>query len=165
MARTESKTHKVHPDYEQNTIDLMQRFHWNLASSQDVKTQTAHVERNGDDLVQVKETEHFVSLVFSRDMDTPNLPRLRELESEFFQIDYPSKPTLKAPIVTASIFGFMALGAFNGGSIGGGLAMLAIGGCCYPWAQLNLRKGKEADELTAKFNQRKHDILAECDRL
>lgn len=165
MARTESKTHKVHPDYEQSTIDLMQRFHWNLASSQDVKTQTAHVERDGDDLVQVKQTEHFVSLVFSRDLDTPNLPRLRELENEFFSIKYPGKPGLKAPIITASVFGFMAFGAFDGKSIGGGLAMLALGACCYPWLQPNQRKGKEADELTTKLDQRKQAILAESDRL
>ena len=37
MARTESKSMQVHPNEEQKLIELMQKFHWSLLRSQEVK--------------------------------------------------------------------------------------------------------------------------------
>ena len=38
MARTESLSIQVHPNDEQSQINLMQRFYWELLSSQEIKT-------------------------------------------------------------------------------------------------------------------------------
>lgn len=90
MARTESKVMSVHPKDEQSTIEFMQIFHWNLLNSQHVKnkTQSSHLERRGDDLYSVTETEteHFVNLAFSRDLDIPGIKRIQELEREHHHI-------------------------------------------------------------------------------
>ena len=37
MGRTESKSIQCHPSDEQEQIDLMQKFHWSLMSSQEIK--------------------------------------------------------------------------------------------------------------------------------
>lgn len=110
MARSETKTLKVHPNDEQPTIDLMQRFHWSLLSSQHVKTKDSHIERRGDDLYSVTETEHYVNLVFTRDIDIANYHQICALESEYFSlkteqslIKIPSTSGLAVPIIVSVI--------------------------------------------------------------
>jgi len=44
MARTESITFQVHPNDEQEQINLMQKFHWSLLSTQEIKTIDNHLE-------------------------------------------------------------------------------------------------------------------------
>jgi hypothetical protein len=165
MTRTESKTMKVHPDNEQSTIDVMQRFHWSLANSQDVKNQTSYLKRDGENLVQVKETEHFVNLMFSRDMDTPNLARLKALEAEYLGAVLPEKPGLTMPFVMGAIFLFVAFGALSDGSYSTGVVGLGLAGGCFWWLKRNIQKGKDADELTGNLVRRKQQILEECDSL
>lgn len=97
MARTESKSLQVHPDREQSTIRFMENFHWNLINSQHVKnkTKSSHLERRGDEIYQVTETEteHFVNLAFTRDLDAPGMDRVRALESEYHALEA-SKPDI-----------------------------------------------------------------------
>jgi hypothetical protein len=96
MARTESKSMQVHPDEEQKLIELMQKFHWSLLSSQDVKTKDSHLEQNwsGDKIMSVTETEHYVKLAFSRDLDLPNLREIKEIENKYFSLPLPDYPKL-----------------------------------------------------------------------
>ena len=164
MGRTESKTMKVHPDNEQSTIDIMQRFHWNLGNSQDVKNQTSYLKRDGDKIVQVKETEHFVNLLFSREVDNPNLGRLKELEGEYFGINLPAKPGIVFPAIIGIVLLLVSFSAFSS-SIATGIVALALAGASFWWVQSNLQKGKNAEEVTATLLQRKNQILLECDSL
>ncbi len=92
MARTESKSIQVHPHDEQQQIDLMQKFHWNLLNSQEIKNIDNRLERRGDSIYQVSNTEHYVKLVFSRDLDVQNLNETKRLEQEFFSLPYPNYP-------------------------------------------------------------------------
>lgn len=94
MARTESKSIQVRPVDEQQQIDFMQHFYWNLLSSQEIKNIDNHLETRGDSLYQVTKTEHYVKLVFSRDMDITNLDKIKKLETEFFSIPQPKYPKL-----------------------------------------------------------------------
>lgn len=94
MGRTESKSIQVHPVDEQQQIDFMQHFYWNLLSSQEIKNIDNHLESRGDNLYQVTKTEHYVKLVFSRDVDAPNLDKIKKLETEFFSIQQPKYPKL-----------------------------------------------------------------------
>lgn len=82
MARTESLTFQVHPMDEQSQINIMQKFHWNLLSSQEIKTVDNHMEQRGDSLYSVTKTENYVKLTFSRDLETPHLAEIRELEAQ-----------------------------------------------------------------------------------
>lgn len=45
ISMAESKSIQVHPRDEQSQIDLMQKFHWSLLNSQEVKTIDNHLER------------------------------------------------------------------------------------------------------------------------
>lgn len=134
MMRTESKVRKVHPDNEQSTIEFMQLFHWNLANSQHVKnkTQSSHLERRGDDLYSVTQTEseHFVNLTFSRDLDAPGIGRIKALEAEYHEVSgaIPSVPTPKgyvAPVIVCLLL--VLVGAASAQSGGVIMMLLAVG--------------------------------------
>ena len=96
MARTETKSIQVHPDGEQKLIELMQKFHWSLLSSQEVKTKDSHLEENwsGDKITSVTKTEHYIKLVFSRDLDLPNLQEIEQIEKKYFSLPIPEYPKL-----------------------------------------------------------------------
>lgn len=96
MARTESKSMQVHPDNEQELIELMQKFHWSLLSSQEVRTKDSHLEENwsGDKIMSVTETENYIKLVFSRDLELSNLREIKEIENKYFSLPLPEYPKL-----------------------------------------------------------------------
>lgn len=94
MARTESMSFQVHPNDEQEQINLMQRFHWSLLNSQEIKTVDSHMEQRGDDIYSVTNSEHYVKLTFSRELDLPNLGKIKQLEQQFFALPVPKYPKL-----------------------------------------------------------------------
>lgn len=121
MARTESKVFYTHPALEQNLIDLMQHFGWSLLMSQEVKTIDNRVEQAwwDHDHIQTRHREsRYIRLTFHRDLDTPNLARIKELEHKFFAINTsteaaPNNPNfyfwmtaLVSFIVTLTLFGY-----------------------------------------------------------
>jgi hypothetical protein len=91
MARTESKTFSCHPDNAQREIDLHQKFHWSLLSSQDVKTIDNSLETRVNTLYNVRKSEHYVKLTFSRDLDTPNLNEIKKLEATYYELAEPRR--------------------------------------------------------------------------
>jgi len=94
MARTESISIQVHPKDEQEQINVMQKFHWSLLSSQEVKTVDSHLERRGDTIYSVTNAENYVKLVFSRDLDLPNLGEIKRIEQAYFSLPLPKFPKL-----------------------------------------------------------------------
>lgn len=101
----ETKTLTVSPDAEQSTIELYASFAWNLKSSQEIKTKDSHLERHGDDIVSVTETEHYIKLVFDRDTKRENYDRIKELEATYFDImsQRPELKEVKTNIIVAGI--------------------------------------------------------------
>lgn len=94
MSRTESTSFQVHPNDEQQQINLMQQFHWSLLNSQEIKTVDSHLESRGDDIYSVTKTEHYVKLTFSRALDLPNLKEIKNLEQQFNGLPRPVFPKL-----------------------------------------------------------------------
>jgi hypothetical protein len=94
MARTESYSIQVHPNDEQAVINLMQKFHWSLLTSQEIKNIDSHLERRGDTIYSVTNSEHYVKLVFSRDLDLPNLGEIKKLEQAYNDLPVPRYPKL-----------------------------------------------------------------------
>lgn len=84
MARTESISIQVHPRDEQSQIRFMEQFHWSLLSSQEIKNIDNHLKREGDSIYQVTRTEHYIKLVFTRDLDSPNIGQVQQLEREYY---------------------------------------------------------------------------------
>ena len=94
MARTESLTIQVHPDDEQSQINLMQKFHWNLLSTQEIKSVDSHLERRGDKIFSITSSERYVKLAFSRETNIPHLNEIKKLENEYFSLPTPKLPKL-----------------------------------------------------------------------
>ncbi len=92
--RTESKAFQVHPDDERVMTKTMETFGWNLLNSQDVKTVDNQLERRGDTIYNVRTTESYVKLSFSRDVDLPNIEKLRELEQRYHSLSIPPRPSV-----------------------------------------------------------------------
>ncbi len=89
MARTESKSIQVHPSDEQSMIEFMQKFGWSLLSTQEIKVKDSHLEQRGDSIYSVTESEHYVKLAFSRDLDMPHLKEIKAIEDEYFSLPNP----------------------------------------------------------------------------
>ena len=94
VVRTESKVVQVRPEDEQQQIDFMHQFYWNLLSSQEIRSIDNHLETRGDNLYSVTQTDHYVKLAFSRDVKTPHLDKIKNLENEFFSLPIPKYPKL-----------------------------------------------------------------------
>ena len=154
MDRTESKSIQVHPSDEQQQIDLMQKFHWSLLGSQDVKTKDSHLEQRGDSIYSVTETEHYVKLTFTRDVALPHLENIKALENEFFALPEPTDP----PIIPLGCFGGIVLGALT---LLYGLGLLIY--LLYYLLYYSPNKA-EAARMREECERRKQEILKEVQR-
>lgn len=109
MARTKSTSIQAHPHHEQAQIDLMQKSYWSLLNSQEIKSIDNRLERRGDSIYQVGNTEHYVKLVFSRDLGIPNLDEIKRLEQEFFSLPYPDHPGAFGCSMGIGLVGFISV--------------------------------------------------------
>lgn len=150
MARTESVSFQVHPNNEQAQIDLMQKFHWSLTNSQEIKTIDNHLERRGDDIYQVSSSEHYVKLTFNRELDLPNLNEIKRLEQEYNSLPYPTYPKL-FPIS----IGFWII-----------LALMTVGIVIWVlYYFLSYKPKKEiADNLSSANARKQQEILTELEK-
>ena len=153
MARTESKSMQVHPDEEQKLIELMQKFHWSLLSSQEVKTKDSHLEKNwsGDKIMSVTETEHYIKLVFSRDLDLPNIKEVKQIEDQYFSLPFPDYPALFPVSIWLWVVGVFVYG------IGG------IGWVAYYFMSFKPKK-ETADKAHKNLMQNRAQLLAELEQ-
>ena len=97
----ESKSLTVSPDSEQEIINTMQNFGWELKSSQEIYSKDSHIEKQGRKNVSVTETTNYVKLVFERDTKMENYERICELENTFFDIisREPERRVIKPPFL------------------------------------------------------------------
>jgi hypothetical protein len=92
MAAKEIKSISVAPSAEEATINLWQTFGWELKSNQEVKNKDSHLERRGDSVYNVTETEHYIKLTFERDPARQNYAELKSLEERYYAATPPSPP-------------------------------------------------------------------------
>ncbi|KAF0140558.1 MAG: hypothetical protein FD122_2358 [Stygiobacter sp.] len=151
MARTESVSFQVHPNNEQAQIDLMQKFHWSLLNSQEIKTIDNHLERRGDDIYQVSSSEHYVKLTFNRELDLPNLNDIKRLEQQYNSLPYPTYPKL-FPI---SIWVWIILAFVYG---------LGVVGWILYFILSYKPKKEEADNISISNSRKRQEILTELEK-
>jgi hypothetical protein len=100
MERTESKVVQAAPDYENEMIQEMQYFGWNLQGRQEMHEQGNAYGRpsiTSDSYIVTTKVNKYVKLHFTRSLSMPNLTRVRELEQEYFGQQFPALPTLTVP--------------------------------------------------------------------
>jgi zinc-ribbon domain len=103
--RSESTVVSVSPDLENECIREREIFAWGLQNRQEVigHLKPAEVPDNlgaaiwrgakeGATGKKVFEYDHYTKLHFSRPVDLPNLPRIKELEKEHFNLPFPANP-------------------------------------------------------------------------
>lgn len=114
---------------EDSTIQLMERFGWELSSSQDVVTKDTHEELRGDTVYSVTETERYVKLVFKRDKERNNYEKYRRAEELYYLIpdlrkeaeaNLPSYALISDSVAYFVIMGIVSLfaGLFLSGTLG-----------------------------------------------
>lgn len=82
----ETVARKVSPKEEQQTINLMSYFGWNLKSSQEINSVDSHLERRDDTIYNVTTKENYVKLHFVRDTKRKNYNRIVQLETMYFEL-------------------------------------------------------------------------------
>lgn len=82
----ETKSLTVSPNAEQNTINLMQDFGWNLKSSQEINNTDSHLEDRGGTTYSVTTKENYVKLIFERDTKMENYSKITDLETKYHRI-------------------------------------------------------------------------------
>ncbi len=96
MERTESKIIQANPDYENDMIREMGRFAWNLQGRQEIHEKGdayGSPDIIGGGYTTRTEVSKYVKLHFVRSLDLSNLDRVRQIESEYFSLPFPSPPT------------------------------------------------------------------------
>jgi hypothetical protein len=172
MAAKEIKSISVAPVAEEDTINEWQSFGWELKSSQEIKNKDSHLERRGDDLVSVTETEHYVKLTFERDPARQNYAELVSLQREYESIPNPSAPPKRFGIFfliimgLSLIFGIGFFGQIGGGAIKvitmlvAGLVFLAPGVLIFLWRMKRYKKlYPEWENSVASITARNNDVL------
>ena len=160
MARTESKSFQCHPNDEQEQIDLMQKFHWSLLSSQTIDKVDSHLEQRGDDIYSVTTSEKYVKLTFSRDLDLPNLNEIKKLEAEYFGLPYPDYPRSIFPFPSfIPIPGFLFWIVFWFASVGIGLVIWLL----YVFLSYKPKKAK-AESVAQSNYEKRQQILKEVEK-
>ena len=102
MERTESKIVETTPQDENDVIQNLQSFGWNLQSRQELRfegnSRTTPDMLSGfggiESYTTITEIHHYVKLHFVRSVNTPNLDEIHNLENEYFSLSIPDKPKL-----------------------------------------------------------------------
>ena len=150
----ESKSLKVAVEQEQNCIDDMANFGWELKSSQEINVKESHLEKGSysDTIYSVTTSEHYVKLVFSRDTAMPNYSRVTQLESEYYTLlgQKPVKPA-SFSFFTALILLFVAIAP--------GILYIVFKIMGYS------KYKKNYNEWYSNFSKRGNEILSEAHQL
>lgn len=151
--RIETRVMDVDPEDEQNVINLMARFKWQLKSSTPVHTSDTKIRERDGHIYSTTETDDYVHLVFERDLDADNIAQVKALEAEYFGIVIPRHPSYVGPVLVM-------------------LASLITGPFAIPvwlfciWWIFNIRKRRRhAEAVTPGLRMRQMEILKACDAL
>ena len=120
MERTESKIIQVLPEHENDAIKEMEMFGWSLQSRQEVYLEKGTYPDTSlpiiimDEIAKTRsyriEAEHHVKLHFARSLALPNLDRVREIESEYFNLPFPLPTTSRPASVLKKLGDCLAIG-------------------------------------------------------
>ena len=112
MERTESIVVSISPQFENDKIAQMSNFGWNLQSRQEIIGHLREAEspdslmaavgrgmKEGATGKKTYEYDHYVKLHFVRSLNLPNLPRIKQLESEYFTLPFPTAKGIVWPVL------------------------------------------------------------------
>lgn len=167
MERTESTVIQVAPSYEKQKIKEMEAFGWNLQGRQEIHEEGDAYGRPGyldssTYIVKVK-VSHYVKLHFVRALSLPNIQGIKQLETEYANLEFPQLPGLGWPIGITAFFALGVIMALANPQFGVPAAafyliLAALGAF---WISRRLPKRKAATEQQARSIARAGEIIRE----
>ena len=180
MANMETKNLRIPPSEEDETISLMQRYGWQLFSSNEIHSKDSHEELRGETVYSVTETTHFIKLVFQRDKSDPkyaDFVALETLDSKLAEIKEPFRwqedkvgGGAKWFFIAAVVSFIISLIASNGYIIIGSILLL-IGGIVFivlrlkSYPKRNEEHQKYLDSKQKEYEEKRSPLLAEISAL
>lgn len=168
--RTESTVVQVAPSYENDKIQEMQMFGWNLQGRQEIHEEGDAYGRpsyvSSSTYVVKTKVHHYVKLHFTRSLSLPNLDKVKQIEAEYFSLPFPGPASLVGPIVVMGFFGIGVIPAFGmmSQNVAQGFGMLvvytAFVGLGYLWLKSRLKKRREAAATCGKSMERMKELRA-----
>jgi hypothetical protein len=175
LGRIESIVVQVAPSYENDKIQEMQIFGWNLQGRQEIHEEGDAYGRPSyvSDSTYVVKTKvrHYVKLHFTRSLSLPNIDKVKQIEAEYFSLPFPGPASLVGPIVVMVFFGigiFPAIGAMSQNMAEGFGLLVVYGvfvGLGYLWLQSRLKKRREAAATCGKSARRMKELRSALDAL
>lgn len=129
----ETKSISIVPSEEQDTIELWQKFGWELVSSQEIFNRDSHLEESGDHINSVTTTTNYVKLVFARDKEMKNYSQIVDLENRFNGVAFPIRKSAKPLFILGAVGSVAGVGLITEKPIIGitlliaGIAILVLG--------------------------------------
>lgn len=129
----ETKSISIVPSEEQDTIELWQKFGWELVSSQEIFNRDSHLEQSGDSVNTVTTTTNYVKLVFARDKEMKNYSEIVDLENRFNNVSFPIRKSAKPLFILGVVGGAAGFGLITEKPVIGvplliiGVAVLILG--------------------------------------
>jgi len=174
----ETKSINVSSNDESAFIGFYEDFGWTFISNQEVNIKDSHLERSGDTIYNVTESQHYVKLTFRRPVNVA--PELKKLENDFWTAYYdflsePSKPH-DGPVKFAGICILIGILCTSCGSIkissspemaiGTGILLLIIGFIIIAFNLKQYEKyNKEMKQWkidNMKFQEERGNIMEHC---
>lgn len=90
----ETVTIHVNPREEQEQINIMQKFYWDLLNSHEVNSIDKSSLKRGDFLDEIQRSFNYVKLTFTRKLEKTFLNKINQLEKEYYSLPIPKYPKL-----------------------------------------------------------------------
>ncbi|MDP1814639.1 MAG: hypothetical protein Q8K92_09355 [Leadbetterella sp.] len=129
--RTESIVIQVAPNYENEKIKEMEMFGWDMHGRQEIHQQGDAYGRpsyldNSTYLIKTK-VSSYVKLHFIRQLSLPNIDKIKQIESEYFDVSFPALPST-ASYILPTILILVGLMLVLDSGAPGLVALLLLGG-------------------------------------
>lgn len=160
----ETKSISIVPSEEQDTIELWQKFGWELVSSQEIFSRDSHLEQSGDNVNSITTTTNYIKLVFARDKEMKNYSQIVDLENKFNGVSFPIRKSAKPLFILGSVGGIAGVSLITGKPVIGiplliaGVAVLVLG---------FIKKSKNTKTYNAEYSaavSKRREILEEVSK-
>lgn len=163
----EYKTMKINPSDLNSVLNVRACFGWELGSQQEINTKDSHLERHGDKIYSVTESENYTNITLKRDDRMPNRNRLVTLEKTYDDAVagkryYSNKDwDIKKKLSYFKIIIYSVLAAILFACLSTGLAVLGVG-VAVGLFFLRKKLSTKSSNLAGAFSQQAKDTLSEA---
>ena len=170
MDRTESTVIQVAPAYENEKIKEMERFGWSLQGRQEMHEEGDAYGResfSGSSYIITTKVKHYVKLHFVRSVSMKRLPEIKEIETEYNSLPFPTAGISKGPFILAGVGNLAIVGGLAGNPSAGGffspvLLLLLPAGI---WFFFQMQRSQKNGGIRAQSARRRDELFSQLSAL